>query len=450
MSKIKIALLSGGVSGEREISLKTGEQIYKALDKNKDEKDLEGMIKFIFSRTKNLQLSVIKQMELRASRYPDVISLAQGIPGFDTPGGIKRRVERALDRGVVAKYSLSPGLPELRELIELDLAKNNMFYDWEKEIIVTAGAIEGITATILAITKPGEEIIIPSPTYTSYREVINLAGCRPVYVPLDEENGWVFDLEKFSKAITKKTRAIFYCNPNNPTGTIYTKEQLLGLAKLAEEHDLFIICDEVYKDFIFGTAGEAKPLRFGTPNRRGLASLFSLAEIPELRKRVIRLFSFSKPYAMTGWRVGYLHSDEENVKEIIKVHDSLVTCAPVISQYAAMGALEMGERDLKKFVSNFAEHRDYICQRLDNLKNIFSYVKPNSAYYVFPSFAKATDGKPQNSWKFALDLLEKTQVAVVPGIAFGPNGEGHARFNFGRNKRDIKEAFDRMDKYFKV
>ena len=139
-----------------------------------------------FNRTKNLQLSVIKQMELRASKHPDVISLAQGIPGFDTPACIKRRVERALDRGVVAKYSLSSGLPELRELIELDLAKNNMFYDWEKEIVVTAGAIEGITATILAITSQGDEIIIPSPTYTSYREVINLAGCKPVYVPLDE------------------------------------------------------------------------------------------------------------------------------------------------------------------------------------------------------------------------------------------------------------------------
>ncbi len=386
------------------------------------------------SRTKNLQLSVIKQMELRASKYPDVISLAQGIPGFDTPACIKRRVERALDRGVVAKYSLSPGLPELRELIELDLARNNMFYDWQKEIIVTAGAIQGITATILAITEPGDEIIIPSPTYTSYREVINLAGCKPVYVDLDESRGWAFDLEKFEKAITKKTKAIFYCNPNNPTGTIYTKDQLMGLAKLAEKHDLFIICDEVYKDFIFEND----------------TKFFSLAEVPELRKRVIRLFSFSKPYAMTGWRVGYLHSDESVVKEIIKVHDCLVTCAPVISQYAAMGALEMGEKDLIKFVSDFKKHRDYICERLDKLKHVFSYVKPNSAYYVFPSYAKASEGGPSgDSWEFALNLLEKTQVAIVPGVAFGPNGEGHVRFNFGRSLENIEEAFNRIEEYFK-
>ena len=395
----------------------------------------------MFNRTKNLQLSVIKQMELRASRYPDVVSLAQGIPGFDTPECIKRRVKLALNRGVVSKYSLSPGLPELRELIELSLARENMFYDWQKEIIVTAGAIEGITAAILAITSQGDEVIIPSPTYTSYREVINLAGCKPVYVPLDEARGWAFDLDKFESAITEKTKAIFYCNPNNPTGTIYTRDQLMGLAKLAEKHNLFIICDEVYKDFIFANTNEVEPPSGGSTSS---ARFFSLAEAPELRKRVIRIFSFSKPYAMTGWRVGYLHSDESIVREILKVHDSLVTCAPVISQYAAMGALEMGESDLEKFVKDFKENRDFACSRLDKLNHIFSYAKPNSAYYVFPKMR--TDAK--DSWKFALELLDKTQVAVVPGVAFGPNGEGHIRINFGRSKEDVGRAFDRMEALF--
>lgn len=379
----------------------------------------------MFTRTKNLQLSVIKQIELKASRFPDAVSLAQGIPSFDTPGAIKRRVERALKRGVVAKYSLSPGLPELRELIELSLAKENMFYDWEKEIVVTAGSIEAITASILAITDPGDEIIIPEPTYTSYREVITLAGCKAVFVPLDEEKGWAFDLSKFKQAITPKTKTIFYCNPNNPTGTIYTKDQLMGLAKLAEENNLYLISDEVYKDFIFDGS-----------------QIFSLAEVPNLRKRLIRIFSFSKAYAMTGWRVGYLHTDESVAQEILKVHDALVTCAPVVSQYAAMGALEMGEGDLKKFVEEFKTHRDYICDRLDKMKNIFEYVKPNSAYYVFP---KIKIGE-KDSWKFALDLLEKTHVATVPGVAFGPNGEGHIRLNFGRSMKDIKEAMDRIEK----
>lgn len=392
----------------------------------------------MFERTKNLRLSIIKQIELESSKYPDSISLAQGIPSFDTPACIKRRVENALRRGVVAKYSLSPGLPELRELIEEKLADENMFYDWETEILITVGTIEGITATIMAITEPGNEIIIPEPTYTSYREVILLAGCKPVYVPLNESKGWAFELEQFEKAITKDTKAIFYCNPNNPTGTIYTKEQLLELAELAKKHDLYLISDEVYKDFIFNDQ-----------------NIFSLAEIKELRKRVIRLYGFSKAYAMTGWRVGYLHSDKSIVKEIIKVHDALVTCAPVISQYGAMGALEMGSRDVEQFNKQYIERRDLICDRLDNLKHIFEYVRPESAYYVFPKIkdaSKLLNHRPNetvNSWNFAFELIKIAHVATVPGSAFGDNGEGHIRFSFGRSESDINRAFDRLDKIFK-
>jgi aspartate/methionine/tyrosine aminotransferase len=395
----------------------------------------------MFERTKDLRLSIIKQMELRAAKFPDVISLAQGVPSFDTPSGIKRRVERALQDGVVARYSLSPGLPELRELVEINLAKENIFYDWQKEILITAGSIEGITATILAITNPGDEIIIPEPTYTSYREVIILAGCQPVFVPLKEENGWMLDTDMIEAAITLKTKAIFFCNPNNPTGIIYTKEQLLKLGEMAKKHNLFLISDEVYKDFVFSKE-----------------KLFSLAEIPELRKKVIRLFSFSKTYAMTGWRIGYLHSDEEIVKEILKVHDSLVTCAPVVSQYAAMGALEMGEQDVKKFRKKYLERRNLICAHLDKLSKYFRYVKPNSTYYVFPKlifenlpedFRINYEKEKSLSWQFAIWILEKAQVAVVPGMAFGPSGEGHIRMSFGKRKKEINEAFDRLENLLK-
>lgn len=392
----------------------------------------------MFERIKDLQLSVIKQMEIRASKFPNAISLAQGIPSFDTPECIKRRVEQAMKRGVVSKYSLSPGLPELRELIEESLSKEGMYYDWQKEIIVTIGAIEAITATILAITNPGDEVIIPEPTYTSYREVLTLAGCKTVFVPLDESKEWAFDLEKYKKAITPKTKAIFYCNPNNPTGTVYSKEQLLGLAELAKEHDLYLISDEVYKDFIYDDRDR-----------------FSLAQIPELRERLIRINSFSKSFAMTGWRVGYVHSDEKNIQNILKVHDCLATCAPVISQFAAMGALEMGEQDTKNFKEAYIRRREITCKRLDNLNHIFEYVRPHSSYYVFPRLLTSSpsyeegDREGIDSWKFAIDLLENTQVAVVPGVAFGPNGESHIRISFGRSEEDINEAFDRIDKYLK-
>lgn len=383
----------------------------------------------MFNRVKNLQLSVIKQMEIRAAKYPDVISLAQGIPSFDTPACIKRRVERALRAGAVAKYSLSPGLPELREMIEISLAGENMFYDWQKEIIATAGSIEGLTAAIFAISDPGDEIILPSPTYVSYKEVISLAGCAPIFVPLNEDKGWSFELDKFEKAITPKTKAILFCNPNNPTGTIYDREQLTGLAKLAEKHNLFIISDEVYKDFVYGSSEK----------------IFSLAELPELRKRVIRVFSFSKSHAMTGWRIGFIHSDESVIKEILKVHDCLVTCAPVISQYAAMGALEMGERDIINFKEQYGRRRGLICSRLDKLNEHLHYIKPNSAYFVFPKIFKYGD-----SVALALELLDKVQVAVVPGVAFGPNGEGHIRLSFGRTEAHINTAFDRLEKFFNL
>ena len=391
----------------------------------------------MFDRTKNLRLSVIKQMEIMATQFPDTISLAQGVPGFDTPECIKRRVEKALQEKVVAKYSLSPGIPELRELIEIKLARDNMFYDWEKEIIVTAGSIEGITATILTITNPGDEIIVPDPTYTSYREVILLSGCQPVFVSLNEQKGWAFELKKFEEAITSRTKAIFYCNPNNPTGTTYSREQLLSLAELARKHNLFLLSDEVYKDFISPPRSER---------------IFSLAEIPELRKRVIRFFSFSKSYAMTGWRVGYLHSDESVIREIIKVHDSLVTCAPVISQYAAMGALEMAQKEVINFNKEYAEKRDFVCQKFDEMKNFFSYIKPQSAYYIFPKIIKKeiSMGFPEEksfSWRFSKWILEETHVAVVPGIAFGENGEDHIRINFGRNQKGLEEALKRIKKF---
>ncbi|MBD3238040.1 MAG: aminotransferase class I/II-fold pyridoxal phosphate-dependent enzyme [Candidatus Moranbacteria bacterium] len=392
----------------------------------------------MFERVKNLRLSIIKQIELLASRYPDSISLAQGIPSFQSPPCVKRSVELALKSSIIDKYSLSPGLPQLRELIELNLEKQNMYYDWETEIIVTAGTIQGITATILALTNPGDEILIPDPTYTSYREVITLAGCQPVYVPLNQANNWSFEIERFAQAITNKTKAIFYCNPNNPTGTIYSQENLKLLAKLAEENNLFLISDEVYKEFTFDQK-----------------QIFSLAQVRRLRQRLVRIYGFSKAYAMTGWRVGYVHSDRSVIQEILKVHDCLVTCAAVVSQYAAIGALEMGETDLKKFNQRYLKLRDLVCDRLDRLSHVFQYTRPQSTYYVFPKIkpnhmTKLNQNQQIDSWDFAMKLLDKIAVAVVPGFAFGPNGEGHLRINFGRSAQDINRAFDRLDALFKV
>ncbi len=381
----------------------------------------------MFLRTKNIKVSPIKQMELLASKIPDVVSLAQGVPSFDTPEIIKKAALKALNRGVVAKYSLTYGLPELRETIEQKLAEEEMYYDFEKEIIASAGSIEAITASLIAIINDKKnEVILFSPSYASYPEAVKVAGGQPVFVNLKEGDGWQIDFKNLAKKINSRTAAILFCNPNNPTGTFFPEKDLLKIAELAFKKNFFIISDEVYKDFVYDNEVE----------------FFSLAQIPELRKITIRVFSLSKAYAMTGWRIGFLHSDEENTKEILKIHDSLVTCAPVISQYAAIGALDFADKEVEKFRHEYQCRRDLICRHLDELSDSFFYQKPNSSYFVFPKILKS-----KNSWKFALDLLEKAHVAVVPGLAFGPSGEGYIRMSFGRSEKDINEAMKRIKRY---
>ncbi len=375
-------------------------------------------------------------MELRASRIPGVVSLAQGVPSFDTPEMIKRAAIEAIEKGKVAKYSLAPGLLELREVIVQKLEKENKFYDFEEEVIVTAGSIEAITATMLAILSPGDEVLVPDPTYTSYQPAIRVAGGVPVFVPLDEENHWAFNIAELEKRITPKTKALLFCNPNNPTGTIFTRNQLHAVAQLAIKHDFYILSDEVYKDFIFDS--EEK--------------FYSLAEMRGIRDRLVYIFSFSKAYAMTGWRIAYLATHHDLAKKILGVHDVLVTCAPVVSQYAALAALEMAEEELAKYHAIYKQRRDLICERLDKLKNIFEYQKPDSAYFVFPHIKEEILQKIApggGSTEFAIELLEKAKVATVPGAAFGPVGENHIRMCFGRSEEDINTAFDRLDKFFK-
>ncbi|MEA2007416.1 MAG: aminotransferase class I/II-fold pyridoxal phosphate-dependent enzyme [Patescibacteria group bacterium] len=395
-----------------------------------------------------VHISPIKEMELRSAKVPNVVSLAQGIPSFDTPETIKRRTIEAIQQGKVARYSLSPGLLELREAIEYDLAKRNIFYDFEKEIIVTAGSIEAITATFLALLQPGDEVLIPDPTYTSYQSAIKTARAVSVFVPLDEQRDWAFDIEQFKKRITSKTRAILFCNPNNPTSTVYSRSQLMEIAQLAEVHNLYVLSDEVYKDFLYN--GQ---------------DFYSLAQFKSFRKRFVYIFSFSKAYAMTGWRVAYLAVDQKLADRIIGVHDALVTCAPVVSQWGALAALEMADDDVKRFHNEFVHRKKVMCLELDKMKKSFSYAKPSSAYFTFPRMSERLiqyvqsrmDGKNKYglkkhqknsiSWNFALELLHKAKVAVVPGVAFGPTGENHIRLCFGRTEENIVEAMKRIEKF---
>lgn len=385
----------------------------------------------LFARTADVKLSPIKAMELAASRVPDVISLAQGIPSFDTPEPIKSFVQQKIADGECARYSLTPGLPELRECIAESLLQEAMHYDPDREIIVSSGSIEAIAATLLTLTQPGDEIILPSPSYASYQEVVRIAGCTPRFAPLREERNFAFDEEAFEACLSSRTRAILYCNPNNPTGTVFSEAETRALIALAERHNLFLVIDEAYKDFVYTSE-----------------VYFSPAQVAAVRQRIVRIFTFSKAYGMTGWRVGYLHSDARNVQEILKVHDALVTCAPVVSQYAALAALEYGQEHITSFRQAFKQRRDLMLAHLDHLSHVFDYQKPEGAYFVFPRL-KDVVAHARNSHLLAYDILEKAKVAVVPGSAFGPSGEAHIRLNFGRGSDDITTAFERLTEYFR-
>ncbi len=377
-----------------------------------------------------LELSPIKAVELRASRLPDVVSLAQGIPSFDTPEPIKQFVTAKIAEGACAKYSLTPGLPQLRELIAEALGQDGMRYDPDGEIIVTCGAIEAVTATLLAFIRPGDEVIIASPTYASYIPAIRVAGGTPRFVPLDEDANFDLDPDAIAKAIGRHTRAILLCNPNNPTGTIYSAAQMARMMALAARHDLLVISDEVYKDFIYTNAPPGNPAR-----------------VLEHRDRVVRICSFSKAYGMTGWRVGFLHTARPRADMILKVHDALVTCAPVASQYAAIAALELGAPFVERFREEFRRRRARIIERLDALPAVFDYQKPNASYFAFPR-VKDTVPLARDSRALAEDILQRVRVALVPGVAFGPTGEAHLRFCYARAQDDIERAFDRLDDYF--
>ncbi len=379
--------------------------------------------------SETFQLSPIKAIELAASRRPGAISLAQGIPSFDTPQVIKDYVFEKIAQGACDKYSLTIGLAELREEIALSLAEDGLSYDPESEILITVGSIEGITASLLACTDPGDEVLLPSPTYASYLGGISMAGCTPRYVPLNEEENFDFDVEKIKQAITSKTRVILYCTPNNPTGTLFSEEKTHALIDLAVQHNLIVLVDEVYKDFYYTNDTH-----------------FSPAQIPEARERLIRACSFSKAYAMTGWRVGFLLAPHPLLQPILKFHDAMVTCAPVVSQYAAIAALRHAEPHRQAFVTEFRKRRDLAIRTLDELSRYLDYQLPKATYFVFPRL-KDTVPLAYNSERLAYDILEKSNVALVAGSAFGPSGESHLRINFGRSEEELTEGLARFADY---
>jgi aminotransferase len=380
------------------------------------------------NRVRRIAKSAIHEMTRLSKEVDDVAFLSWAKPTSDTPGHIQEGAIAAMREGRVGGYTENAGLLALREEIVKKLKRDNHVNADVSQIMVTVGAIEGLAAAVMALVDPGDEVIVPTPTYSTHVRQIVIAAAKPVFVPTIEEQGFAFNVEAVKEAITPKTKAIMLCTPNNPTGTVLVETQLRQLAELALEHNLMIVTDEAYEYFVYD----------------GYAH-FSIASIPEMRRNVISCYTFTKTYAMTGWRVGYLHAHEAVIPQIKKAHIPFAICAPVVSQYAALAALEGPQDCVDRFRDHYRAARDLMCQRLDRLDSVFAYQKPHGSYLMFP---KILLDEGQDSTAFCKRLLKEGGVSTTPGIAFGPTGQGHLRMSFCVPEEEINKAFDRMESYF--
>ena len=380
-------------------------------------------------RVISIPTSATKQMGLLAGQVKDVVSLGQGVPSFDPPPHLIDALSRAVrENPSSSRYTLQPGLPELRTAIARFLEnKKRVLLDPATEIGVTVGAMEALLASVMAVTDPGDEVILPSPTYASYIEQIMLAGGTPVFAPLNTAD-WSLDLAAIERAVTPKTRAVMLCNPGNPTGAVFSDDDVRALAGLALKHNLVIISDETYDALVFDGPPPLSPL-----------------SLPEVRDRVIVVSSFSKKYAVTGWRIGWAAASAEWMEQLMKVHDAAAICAPVPSQYAALAALTGPQKCVEEMRQALARRRDLCCQRLDSLAEYFDYVRPSGAFYVMARY-KFTEAP---SSEVARRVLREAGVVTIPGQSYGPGGDGRLRLSFGGREDVINEAFNRLEAWLK-
>ena len=378
----------------------------------------------------DITISAIKEMAMRAAGIDDVASLTWGLPSFRTPEHIRRGVARAMEADAdIGKYALPDGLPELRQLAaQAHLSATGVTVDADRNVVITAGNMQGMNALLHVLIDPGDEIIVTDPGFASHFQQIRLCGGMPVYWPLKADEDWALDLDLLPGLIGARTKAIILVSPSNPTGKIFPEEDLRRVGQIALERDVLIALDDPYCHFTYEN-GER---------------YFNLSSVPELSEHIAYMFTFSKTHAMSGWRLAYMILPETLKRQLLKVHDATIICAPRISQVAGTIALREEPTHLKEFEAALARRRDLICQRLDNVPHVFEYARPEGAYYVFPKIV----AEHEDSREFAIRLLEEARVTATPGGAFGPTGEHHVRMAYCVEEDVINKAFDRIEGYF--
>ncbi len=386
--------------------------------------------RWISHNVAHIEISAIKEMAMRSARVADAASLTWGVPSFRTPEPIRRAVERELQHDPeIGKYALPDGLPALRRaVVETHRAATDIAVDPDVNVMITAGNMQGLNALFHAVIDPGDEIIVTDPGFASHFQQIRLVGGVPVFWPLDRAAGWSLDVDALPRLISERTKAIVLVSPSNPTGSIFPEAALRRVGEIAVERDLLILLDDPYCHFTYENAGR----------------YFNLSSVPELADHLVYLFTFSKTYAMSGWRLGYMIVPEVLKRQVLKVHDATIICTPRISQVAGIAALTGDPAHLAEFEVTLARRRALICERLDHLSHVFEYQKPEGAYYVFPRIVAGH----RDSRSFALELLENAHVTVTPGRAFGPSGEHHVRMAYCVDEETIERAFDRMEGHF--
>jgi aspartate/methionine/tyrosine aminotransferase len=351
-----------------------------------------------------------------------LVHLEIGEPDFSTPPHIVDAAKKALEEGYT-HYTPNAGYIELRESVSRRLLNdNNIEADPESEIIITCGAMQGISSAILVTINPGDEVIIPDPAYESFVRQTRFAGGRPVTVQVREEDDFRLKPEEVEKAITKKTKMILINSPGNPTGSVMLKEDLEGIAELAIRHDLLVLSDETYEKLVYD----------GTNH-------YSIASFPGMKERTVTVFALSKTYAMTGWRVGYTVAPKKIVSEMVKLQEFYVTCATSICQRAAIAAFDGPQDFVTDMVAEFKRRRDFMYQQITKIRGI-SCVKPKGAFYLFPNVSK-TELKKEDP---ARDLFEKCKVVTAPGSAFGGYAADYIRISLASSMDNLKTAANRM------
>ncbi len=379
---------------------------------------------YISKRVEELPFSGIRKFFDVASTMDDVVSLGVGEPDFLTPWIIREEAIYSIENRRT-NYSSNAGLLELRQSISKYTEETiGVSYDPESEVVVTVGASEGIDIALRTILEPNDEVLIVEPCYVSYMPCVVLAGGVPVSVSTKAENGFTVTKEDIEAKITNKTRAIIFCYPNNPTGAVITKQELIELSELFIKHDIIVISDEIYSELTYDDNVHS-----------------SIAALPNMFDRTIVINGFSKSFSMTGWRLGYALAPKSLMAHMIKVHQYIIMCAPTISQYAGIEALKNAREDVERMRDDYSNRRLFL---VDGIRKLGLDVNtPGGAFYVFPSI-KSTK---YNSDDFCNELLYKERLAVVPGSAFGECGEGFIRCSYAYKKESLAKSLERLDKF---